>query len=162
MVYCGSRICGRTLTVIAMAYAIFKTGGKQYRVQTGDVIDVECINTLEEGAEASFDQVLMVENDGKVTVGTPMVEGATVSAKVVSQFRGKKIIAFKFKRRKGFHKKKGSRRAMTKLEITAINASFQPLIFIILWLTSKVKVLSRTVATPAASASALKNSADRK
>ena len=107
MVYCGSRICGRTLTVIAMAYAIFKTGGKQYRVQT---------------AEASFDQVLMVENDGKVTVGTPMVEGATVSAKVVSQFRGKKIIAFKFKRRKGFHKKKGSRRAMTKLEITAINA----------------------------------------
>ena len=101
---------------------IFKTGGKQYRVQTGDVIDVECINTLEEGAEASFDQVLMVENDGKVTVGTPMVEGATVSAKVVSQFRGKKIIAFKFKRRKGFHKKKGSRRAMTKLEITAINA----------------------------------------
>ncbi len=49
MVYCGSRICGRTLTVIAMAYAIFKTGGKQYRVQTGDVIDVECINTLEEG-----------------------------------------------------------------------------------------------------------------
>ena len=96
MVYYGSRICGRTLTVIAMAYAIFKTGGKQYRVQTGDVIDVECINTLEEGAEASFDQVLMVENDG--------------------------IIAFKFKRRKGFHKKKGSRRAMTKLEITAINA----------------------------------------
>ena len=84
MVYCGSRICGRTLTVIAMAYAIFKTGGKQYRVQTGDVIDVECINTLEEGAEASFDQVLMVENDGKVTVGTPMVEGATVSAKVAS------------------------------------------------------------------------------
>lgn len=90
MVYCGSRICGRTLTVIAMAYAIFKTGGKQYRVQTGDVIDVECINTLEEGAEASFDQVLMVENDGKVTVGTPMVEGATVSAKVVSHFRGKR------------------------------------------------------------------------
>ena len=106
MVYCGSRICGRTLTVIAMAYAIFKTGGKQYRVQTGDVIDVECINTLEEGAEASFDQVLMVENDGKVTVGTPMVEGATVSAKVVSQFRGKKIIAFKFKRRKALSLRK--------------------------------------------------------
>ena len=100
----------------------FQNRWQAVRVQTGDVIDVECINTLEEGAEASFDQVLMVENDGKVTVGTPMVEGATVSAKVVSQFRGKKIIAFKFKRRKGFHKKKGSRRAMTKLEITAINA----------------------------------------
>ena len=85
-----------------MAYAIFKTGGKQYRVQKGDVIDVE--------------------NDGNVTLGSPTVEGATVSAKVVSQFRGKKIIAFKFKRRKGFHKKKGSRRAMTKLEITDIKA----------------------------------------
>lgn len=105
-----------------MAYAIFKTGGKQYRVQAGDVINVECINTLEEGTEASFDQVLMVENDGNVTLGTPTVEGATVSAKVVSQFRDKKIIAFKFKRRKGFHKKKGSRRSLTKLEITAINA----------------------------------------
>lgn len=105
-----------------MAYAIFKTGGKQYRVQAGDVIDVECINTLEEGTEASFDQVLMVENDGNVTLGTPTVAGATVSAKVVSQFRDKKIIAFKFKRRKGFHKKKGSRRSLTKLEITAINA----------------------------------------
>ncbi len=105
-----------------MAYAVFKTGGKQYRVQKGDVIDVECINTLEEGAEASFDQVLMVENDGTITVGTPTVAGATVTAKVVSQFRGKKVIAFKFKRRKGYHKKKGSRRALTKLEITEIKA----------------------------------------
>ena len=105
-----------------MAYAIFKTGGKQYRVQARDVVDAEYINPLEEGAEASFDQVLMVENDGNVTLGTPTVAGATVSAKVVSQFRDKKIIAFKFKRRKGFHKKKGSRRAMTKLEITGINA----------------------------------------
>ena len=64
----------------------------------------------------------MVENDGNVILGSPTVEGATVSAKVVSQFRGKKIIAFKFKRRKGFHKKKGPRRAMTKLEITDIKA----------------------------------------
>lgn len=64
------RTAGEALTVIVMAYAIFKTGGKQYRVQKGDVIDVECINTLEEGAEASFDQVLMVENDGNVILGS--------------------------------------------------------------------------------------------
>ena len=62
MVYCGSRICGRTLTVIAMAYAIFKTGCKHDRVQTVDVIDVECINILEEGAEASYDHVVMMQN----------------------------------------------------------------------------------------------------
>ncbi|MEG0024703.1 MAG: 50S ribosomal protein L21 [Akkermansia sp.] len=105
-----------------MAYAIFKTGGKQYRVQKGDFIDVECINSLAEGTDTVFEEVLIVENEGNVTIGTPVVAGATVSAKVVSQFRGKKIIAFKFKRRKGFHKKKGSRRAMTKLEITGINA----------------------------------------
>lgn len=105
-----------------MAYAIFKTGGKQYRVQKGDFIDVECINTLAEGADTVFEDVLMVENEGKVTIGTPTVAGAKVSAKVVSQFRGKKIIAFKFKRRKGYHKKKGSRRAMTKLEIIDIKA----------------------------------------
>lgn len=103
-----------------MAYAIFKTGGKQYRVKQGDFINVERVSALEEGATAEFEEVLMIENDGKVTVGTPTVKGASVSAKVVSQFRDKKIIAFKFKRRKGFHKKKGSRRALTRLEITAI------------------------------------------
>lgn len=103
-----------------MAYAIFKTGGKQYRVQKGDFINVECVNTLEEGADAQFDEVLMIENEGSVTLGTPTVQGASVSAKVVSQFRMPKQIAFKFKRRKGYHKKKGFRRAMTRLEITDI------------------------------------------
>jgi large subunit ribosomal protein L21 len=105
-----------------MAYAVFKTGGKQYRVQKGDFIDVDRLSALEEGAEAVFDQVLFVESDGTVKVGTPTVDGATVSAKVVSQFLGKKVIAFKFKRRKGFHKKKGFRHALTKLEITDIKA----------------------------------------
>lgn len=103
-----------------MAYAIFKTGGKQYRVKKGDFINVERVSALEEGASAKFDEVLMIENDGKVTVGTPVVKGAAVSAKVVSQYRAPKEIAFKFKRRKGFHKKKGYRRAMTRLEITDI------------------------------------------
>ena len=103
-----------------MAYAVFKTGGKQYRVQQGDKLDVEKIDA-EVGTEAKFDEVLLV-NDGKATkVGTPNVEGAIVTAKVVDQFRGKKGIAFKFKRRQGYHKTKGYRRHLTKLEITSIS-----------------------------------------
>jgi len=102
-----------------MAYAVFKTGGKQYRVQEGDVIDVEKLD-LESGAETSFEEVLLVNDDNGTKVGTPVVDGAKVTAKVVEQFRGKKVIAFKFKRRQGYHKTKGSRRHMTKLEITSI------------------------------------------
>ena len=86
-----------------MAYAVFKTGGKQYRVQAGDQIDVEKL-VADVDSEISFDEVLLV-NDGSTTkVGAPVVDGATVKAKVVDQFRGKKGIAFKFKRRQGDHK----------------------------------------------------------
>jgi large subunit ribosomal protein L21 len=102
-----------------MAYAVFKTGGKQYRVQQGDLIDVEKLD-VEVGNEATFDEVLLVREDEAVKIGNPTVEGAKVTAKVVDQFRGKKGIAFKFKRRKGYHKTKGYRRHMTKLEITGI------------------------------------------
>ncbi|PQJ29026.1 50S ribosomal protein L21 [Rubritalea profundi] len=102
-----------------MAYAVFKTGGKQYRVQAGDQIDVEKL-VADVDSEISFDEVLLV-NDGSTTkVGAPVVEGATVKAKVVDQFRGKKGIAFKFKRRKGYHKTKGYRRHLTKLEIVSV------------------------------------------
>lgn len=101
-----------------MSYAVIKTGGKQYRVQEGDQIDVEKL-ALEEGDEASFD-VLMVGAGDSVKVGAPLVDGAKVTAKVLSQFRGEKGIAFKFKRRKGYHKTKGYRRHLTKLEITSI------------------------------------------
>lgn len=104
-----------------MAYAVFKTGGKQYRVKQGDIIDVEKLD-LEVGTEASFDEVLLLNDGASVKVGAPNIEGAAVTAKVVDQFRGKKGIAFKFKRRKGFHKTKGFRRHLTKLEITGIGA----------------------------------------
>ena len=103
-----------------MAYAVFKTGGKQYRVQAGEKLDVEKIDA-EVGSEAKFDEVLLVNDGTATTVGTPTVAGAAVTAKVVEQFRGKKGIAFKFKRRQGYHKTKGYRRHLTKLEITSIS-----------------------------------------
>ena len=106
-----------------MAYAVFTSGSKQYRVTVGDVLTVARISGLEKDGEATFDQVLLLEDGDKTTVGTPTVAGAKVIAKVLDpEARGAKGIAFKFKRRKGFHKKKGFRAALTKVEITAINA----------------------------------------
>jgi len=101
-----------------MSYAVIKTGGKQYRVQQGDQLDVEKL-ALDEGAETTFEALMIGEGDS-VKVGSPIVEGSKVTAKVVSQFRGPKGIAFKFKRRKGYHKTKGYRRHLTKIEITSI------------------------------------------
>ena len=101
-----------------MSYAVIKTGGKQYRVQKGDQIDVEKL-ALEEGDKATFN-VLMIGEGESVKIGAPTIDGAEVTAKVVSQFRGEKGVAFKFKRRKGYHKTKGYRRHLTKLEITSI------------------------------------------
>lgn len=103
-----------------MGYAVIKTGGKQYRVKQGDKIAVEKL-ALEVGSEMKFD-VLLVGEGASVKVGSPTVEGASVIAKIIEQFRGDKGVAFKFKRRKGFHKKIGFRRHLTKLEITGINA----------------------------------------
>ncbi len=106
-----------------MAYAVFTSGSKQYRVTVGDVLTVDRISGLENDGETTFDQVLLVEDGDATKVGTPTIEGATVTAKVLdAEARGAKGVAFKFKRRKGFHKKKGFRAALTKVEITAINA----------------------------------------
>ena len=102
-----------------MSYAVFKTGGKQYRVQEGDKLDVEKLDA-EVDDEIRFGEVLLVNDGSNTTVGTPLIDGASVTAKVVDQFRGPKGIAFKLKRRKGYHKTKGYRRALTKLEITVI------------------------------------------
>lgn len=101
-----------------MAYAVIKTGGKQYRVEKGTRLDVEKLDA-EVDSEVKFD-ALMVGEGESVKVGTPTVEGASVTAKVIDQYRGKKGIAFKFKRRKGYHKTKGYRRALTTLEVTSI------------------------------------------
>ena len=104
-----------------MAYAIFKTGGKQYRVQAGDILSVDRL-PVEEGDEIKFPEVLMVNDGSESNLGAPFIDGAGVTAKVLEQHRGKKGVAFKFKRRKGYHKSKGFRHHLTKLEITGINS----------------------------------------
>lgn len=100
-------------------YAIIKTGGKQYRVTEGETLRVEKLNV--EGSSVKFDQVLLVGGD-QVKIGAPMVEGASVDAQILRQGRAKKIIVFKKKRRKGYHKKQGHRQAFTEVKITGINA----------------------------------------
>jgi large subunit ribosomal protein L21 len=102
----------------AMAYAVIKTGGKQYRVSEGTKFDVEKLNA-EVDSEIHFD-VLLVGEGESVKIGAPLVAGASVTVKVINQYRGPKEIAFKFKRRKGFHKTKGYRRSLTTLEVTSI------------------------------------------
>lgn len=102
-----------------MAYAIFKTGGKQYRVKEGDILSVDKL-PLEEGDEVKFPEVLLVNDGESSTIGVPFIDGGGVTAKVLEQHRGKKGVAFKFKRRKGFHKTIGFRHHLTKLEITGI------------------------------------------
>lgn len=101
-------------------YAIIETGGKQYKVEQGDVVFIEKLN-VEAGDAVTFDKVLVVGGDD-IKVGAPYVEGATVSANVVKNGKDKKIIVYKYKPKKGYHKKQGHRQPYTKVEITAINA----------------------------------------
>ncbi|MHC1765318.1 MAG: 50S ribosomal protein L21 [Verrucomicrobiia bacterium] len=101
-------------------YAVLETGSKQYRVTAGDTLDVERL-AVEAGQPYTFDRVLLVNNDGKVSVGAPVVANATVVADVVEHLRGPKKIAFKMKRRKGYHRTVGHRQELTKIRIKEIN-----------------------------------------
>ena len=101
-------------------YAIIATGGKQYKVSEGDIIKVEKLG-VEAGETVTFDQVLLV-NNGEVVVGNPTVANANVSATVVKEGRGKKVIVYKYKRKTGYHKKNGHRQAYTEVKIEKINA----------------------------------------
>ena len=100
-------------------YALVRTGGKQYRVAKDDTILVERI-AADEGAEVILDDIVMLGDGDKVTIGTPRVEGAAVSATVVSQTRGPKIIIFRRKRRKNHRRTQGHRQDLTLLKINAI------------------------------------------
>ncbi|MCC8015051.1 MAG: 50S ribosomal protein L21 [Eubacterium sp.] len=101
-------------------YAIIETGGKQYKVAEGDVITVEKLGLTE--GDYTFDKVLAVSDGEELKVGTPTVEGASVAAKVLGEGKAKKVIVYKYKPKKGFHKKNGHRQPFTKLSITKINA----------------------------------------
>jgi large subunit ribosomal protein L21 len=100
-------------------YAVIKTGGKQYRVKEGDVLDVEKLG-VEQGGTVVFDRVLLIEDEGKVLVGTPDVAGAAVKAEVVENFKGDKVLIFKKKRRKQYRRTKGHRQQLAKVRIVKI------------------------------------------
>jgi large subunit ribosomal protein L21 len=102
-----------------MAFAIIKTGGRQYRVAEGDTIDVDLLAT-EAGKQIVLSDVLLYGDGENVTHGAP-IDGAKVTAQVVEQRKDKKIIAFKFKRRKGYHRTVGHRRKLTRLKIKSIS-----------------------------------------
>jgi large subunit ribosomal protein L21 len=102
-------------------YAVIATGGKQYRVQAEDIIDIERLEEHEEGTKIEFDKVLTVGEGADVKVGSPYVEGAKVEAEIVEEFRGKKVIAFKMKKRKGYRKTIGHRQDLVKVKIVKIN-----------------------------------------
>ncbi len=102
-------------------YAVVRTGGKQHRVIKGERLKVEKL-AGEVGTELKLEDILMVGGEGDAKIGTPVVDGAVVSAKIVTQGLGPKIRVFNRKRRKGFHKTIGHRQAFTELEITGINA----------------------------------------
>ena len=102
-----------------MDYAVFKTGGKQYRVQTGDTLDVELlpndVNSL-----AEFDQVLAVSRDGELLLGSPTVQGAKVVAQVQSHYKDRKLMVFKYKAKTRYRRKRGHRQPYTRLVVQDI------------------------------------------
>jgi large subunit ribosomal protein L21 len=101
-------------------YAIIKTGGKQYRVEEGQIIKIEKLSA-EEGDNVEFDQVLALSNDDGLKAGSPMVEGASVKGKVIDQGKNKKIVVFKYKPKIRYRKKTGHRQPYTRVLIEDIN-----------------------------------------
>ncbi len=101
-------------------YAIIATGGKQYKVSEGDIVIIEKLDAAV-GETVTFDQVLAV-NNGELVAGCPTVENASVTASVVKEGKLKKVIVYKYKRKTGYHKKKGHRQPFTQVKIEKINA----------------------------------------
>lgn len=102
-----------------MSYAIFKTGGKQYRAGTGEVVSIEKLEG-EAGASVTFDNVLLVGSGDHVRTGGD-VKSAKVVGEIVEQFKGPKLIAYKYRRRKGYHRTVGHRQKLTRVKVTEIN-----------------------------------------
>lgn len=102
-------------------YAVLKTGGKQYKVQEGDIIFVEKLD-VEVDSTVELSDILAVSKDGELTVGKPFIDGAKIACKVLSQGKDKKIIVFKYKRKLDYRKKQGHRQPYTKLQVEKIEA----------------------------------------
>ncbi len=102
-------------------YAIIETGGKQYKVEAGDVLFIEKLD-VEADSEVTFDKVIAVGADDGIKVGAPYVDGATVTAKAIKNGKGKKVVVFTYKPKKNAKRKMGHRQPYTKVEISAINA----------------------------------------
>lgn len=102
-------------------YAVIETGGKQYRVAEGDTLYVEKLDG-DVGDAVSFDRVLLIADGDSVNVGTPVVDGAAVSGEIVGHGRDKKVVVFKFKRRKDYRRRNGHRQAFTAVKINALKA----------------------------------------
>ena len=103
-----------------MAYAIIRTGGRQFRVAEGEIVDVDLID-VEAGKTATFGDVLLFADGKDVTHGNPLIPGAKVTAEVLEQRKDKKVVAFKYKRRKGYHRTVGHRRKLTRVKIKSIS-----------------------------------------
>jgi len=101
-------------------HAIIETGGKQYKVQAGDVITVEKLG-VDAGGALTFDKVLGIIDGDATVVGKPLVKGASVTASVLGDGKAKKVIVYKYKAKKGYHRKKGHRQPFTRVQIDAIN-----------------------------------------
>jgi large subunit ribosomal protein L21 len=102
-----------------MAYAVIRTGGKQYRVAPGDVVRVERLDG-DVGAPIEFTEVLLTGGDGAIRIGTPLVEGVRVRGQIVEQGRARKVLIFKKKRRKNYRRRRGHRQAITTVRVTEI------------------------------------------
>lgn len=102
------------------AYAVVETGGKQYRVQKDDVVAVELIEGAKAGDQIELGRVLALNDGSALKVGVPVVEGASVKAEVIEEFRGEKVVAFKKKRRKGYHKKIGHRQDLLRVKVVSV------------------------------------------
>ena len=101
--------------------AIIQSGGKQLEVKAGDIVEVEKLS-VDNGAEVEFEVLAVEADDGKLTVGAPLVAGAKVTGKVLEVIKAKKVVAFKMKRRKGYRRTHGHRQQYSRVEITAVNA----------------------------------------
>lgn len=113
-----------TTTAVQPPYGIVETGGKQYLVQPGSVVTVERL-AGDPGAQVSLSRVLAVHDGRQLTLGRPVVTGASVVCAVIAQTKGPKVVSYKYKRRKGFHWKKGHRQSVTQLKVLEVNSHGQ-------------------------------------